>query len=124
MLERLNFGQAWKRLRVVERSHRGPQIGILGLGLLMFIGIYWMFFATIPAISGVVTSGNIWGSEDDLLSQPLLYASTGGAIMLTMGLLGVIRFCSYLDYRIRSEGWDIELGMRRAGRHLQAGRSL
>ena len=54
----------------------------------MFIGIYWMFFATIPAISGVITSGTIWGSEDDLLSQPLLYASTAGAIMLTMLFAG------------------------------------
>ena len=121
VLERLPFNQVWKRVRTMERTHRGPQIGILAIGMGLCLALFWMFFSTIPAISGIITSGSIWGSEDDLVSELLLYLSFTGTIFMTLFLLAVIRFCSYLDYRIRSEGWDIELGMRRAGRHLLTG---
>ena len=34
------------------------------------------------------------------------------AIWIVMGYSTVVRFLSYLDLRIRNEGWEIELKMR------------
>jgi len=34
------------------------------------------------------------------------------AMWITIGYLSVVRFLSYLDLRIRTEGWEIELAMR------------
>ncbi|HXT57762.1 MAG TPA: hypothetical protein VN699_03965, partial [Pirellulales bacterium] len=35
-----------------------------------------------------------------------------GAIWLVVGYFAVVRFLSYLDLRIRTEGWEVELIMR------------
>ena len=34
------------------------------------------------------------------------------ATWLVLGYLAVVRFLSYLDLRIRGEGWEVELQMR------------
>ena len=43
------------------------------------------------------------------------------ALWLTAGFAAVVRFLSYLDIRIRQEGWAVELKMRAEGQRLSAG---
>ena len=40
------------------------------------------------------------------------------AIWLSLGYFAVVRFLSYLDLRIRTEGWEVELIMRAEGARL------
>ena len=40
------------------------------------------------------------------------------AVWIVMGYFAVVRFLSYLDLRIRSEGWEVELMMRAEGARL------
>jgi hypothetical protein len=41
------------------------------------------------------------------------------AAWLTIGYFSVVRFLSYLDLRIRSEGWEVELAMRAEAARMQ-----
>ena len=40
------------------------------------------------------------------------------AIWIVVGYFSVVRFLSYLDLRIRREGWEVELRMRAEGARL------
>lgn len=40
-------------------------------------------------------------------------------LWLTIGFFGVVRFLTYIDQRIRLEGWEVELRLRAAGRALE-----
>jgi hypothetical protein len=44
------------------------------------------------------------------------------AMWLVAGYMSVVRFLSYLDLRIRHEGWEVELRMRAEGAQLARGR--
>ncbi len=54
-------------------------------------------------------------SLDARRSIPRELAEMQLAIWLVVGYLAVVRFLSYLDIRIRSEGWEVELAMRAEG---------
>ena len=51
-------------------------------------------------------------------STHALFAQT--AIWTTIGYFAVVRFLSYLDLRIRREGWEVELKMRAEATRLQS----
>lgn len=54
-------------------------------------------------------------------AQPMLLLYVLPAVMWgTVGLLSVFRFLSYLDLRIRQEGWAVELRMRAEAAKLQS----
>ena len=40
------------------------------------------------------------------------------ATWIVIGYFAVVRFLSYLDLRIRSEGWEVELAMRAEGSRI------
>jgi hypothetical protein len=42
------------------------------------------------------------------------------AVWTTVGFFTVVRFLSYLDLRIRREGWEVELKMRAEAARLQS----
>ncbi len=112
LLERspLSSGQSGP-ISIGKRSHRlhAPNAGdlfgrgitlvplaiALGLGLL---GSIWFLIATF-------TNSWDWG--------PLMvHVVVPGVLWLLMVYMTVVRFLSYLDLRIRREGWEVELQMR------------
>lgn len=67
-------------------------------------------------LQGVITGDWQWNAWFDHLYVPL-------ALWLVGLFMAVFRFLSYLDARIRLEGWEIELGLKAEGLRLQqAGR--
>jgi hypothetical protein len=50
--------------------------------------------------------------------QPMYTIYLPAAIWLSLGYFAVVRFLSYLDLRIRTEGWEVELIMRAEGARL------
>jgi len=67
-------------------------------------------------LQGVITGDWQWNGWFDHLYVPL-------ALWLVGLFMAVFRFLSYLDSRIRLEGWEIELGLKAEGLRLQqAGR--
>lgn len=108
-----------KVLSVGKRSRmlHGPSYGDLlfrwlgaaVIGLMLFFSFYGMFIF----MSGIFL--NDW-SQGPLLIQLCLPLS----MWLVAGYFTVYRFLSYLDLRIRQEGWEVELRMRAESTRLHA----
>ncbi len=73
----------------------------LGLGSLLFLSIWVSMLIVFNSLLGEWE----WGNPQFLWLYPL-------ALWLVVGFFAVVRFLSYLDLRIRREGWEVELLMR------------
>ena len=69
---------------------------------LMFIVIFWR---SLWSLAQLLTS-----NAEDHAAQWTVWLPV--AIWLTIGYFTVVRFLSYLDLRIRTEGWEVELLLR------------
>jgi hypothetical protein len=94
----------------------GRWIAALLCGLL-FGGCLWYALATLrQALGGGLRAPEIdEGALGTIEGQVALWA--------TIGYLAVVRFLSYLDLRIRREGWEVELELRAAAARLPGGSS-
>jgi hypothetical protein len=77
----------------------------------------WMGAAAIGCLLTLALGFALWSLQllflhDDRWSRFLVYVAIPPALWLSAGLFAVIRFFSYLDLRIRSEGWEVELRLR------------
>jgi hypothetical protein len=77
--------------------------------VLLLIGLV---LATLIAGSAVLL-GDYW---DAWYSAQIIYPL---ALWIVASFIGVVRFLSYLDLRIRHEGWEVELLLRAEGLRLQ-----
>ncbi len=81
-------------------------IAVAGISVLMTVAFVYGFWF----IAGILLNDWNWGSILVHLCVPL-------AMWITAGYFCVVRYLSYLDLRIRREGWEVELRMRaEAGR--------
>jgi hypothetical protein len=83
-------------------------IGSATLAMLL-IGI----MLTTLLLGAAVMVGDFWSGW---LSAQVLYPL---ALWIVASFIGVVRFLSYLDLRIRHEGWEVELLLRAEGLRLQ-----
>ena len=60
--------------------------------------------------------GMLFGNWD--VTPLLMVVVTQIAIWTVMGYFAVVRFLSYLDLRIRREGWEVDLRLRAEGERL------
>jgi len=112
MLERSPLSSARSgQISIGKRSHRlhAPNAGdLFGRGIalvpltvalgLSLLGSIWFLIATF-------TNSWTWG--------PLMvHVVVPGVLWLLMAYMTVVRLLSYLDLRIRREGWEVELQMR------------
>ena len=124
LLERERWGRARKRYRSFHRSSLGESFGHFALDFLVgsvlltvFIYGLWQLWSLITDTGGFRLDG--WSLEtiDDPFALWL-----GWKVQLPLWVLfaffAVVRFFDYLDLRIRREGWDVELKLRRLGQRL------
>jgi hypothetical protein len=117
LLERLGTARAFGRSRAIARGFEGELflrwIAQIVLGL-TFALCFWM---------GAQALGSVLAGGELTWDQPGL-ADSGGllfqiAVWIAIAFFGVVRFLSYIDQRIRIEGWEIELRLKRVGRALE-----
>lgn len=92
-----------QRSRMLHRSDIDPigrRFATLGIGSLL-VGSIWISLCFLRA----ALVDQWW----DLAAYTLLFPL---ALWTTVGYFAVVRFLSYLDLRIRREGWEVELAMR------------
>lgn len=88
-------------------------VTFLGGGLIAPM-LAFALFMTMLFLQGVMTNYWTMGAAMKLFLLPL-------SLWLTAALMSVFRFLSYLDLRIRQEGWAVELRLRAEASRLQAG---
>ena len=66
----------------------------------------------IVAIWGTLAVAAPWLLAERVWTQPFYTCLYPVAIWLVVAYFAVVRFLAYLDLRIRSEGWEVELLMR------------
>ena len=88
------------------------------IGQAVFAAVFLLCFVlgTGAVLSALFTSELTW-------EQPTL-SDLGGiqfqaGLWLVIGFFGVVRFLTYIDQRIRLEGWEVELRLRAVGRSLE-----
>ena len=113
VLERLGLGRAWSRAAAMQRVSMPRSFALVcadAIGLLL-VGF---------AVQGLFDMGNLLRFGSHGWSDDTGYGMFALHVTLwcAAGFLGVVRFCAYIDLRIRHEGWDVELDLRRAGARL------
>lgn len=115
LLERPALSRIWRRRGAMNRGRLGAIIALQAVdGLVIAVG-------TTLGIDFLSASSRLWCGRDivggasawqaDLVAT--LFSWHGQiAFWSVCGFLTVFRFFTYIDMRIRREGWDVELGFR------------
>jgi hypothetical protein len=117
LLERLGTFQAFRRARAIGRGFEGELfmrcMGQIVLGLTFAL----CFRMGAQALGSVLAGGELTWDQPGLGdSGGLLFQA---AVWIAIAFFGVVRFLSYIDRRIRLEGWEIELRLKQVGRALE-----
>jgi hypothetical protein len=110
---RINFSRRSSNLHHAQ----GDLFGRLILGLFFLPLIFGAIFAALNLLDDAV-------AMQSSLEFPLRSIYFTAALWLTAGFGAVVRFLSYIDLRIRQEGWATELKMRAEGIKLSGSESL
>jgi len=117
LLERVSIFQIFHRCRVLSRGFEGELflrwIGQISLGAI-FALCFWMSAET---LSGALAGDELTWYRPGLGDLGGLFFQTG--IWIAIAYFGVFRFLSYIDRRIRLEGWALELRLKAVGRALE-----
>ena len=113
LLERPAVSRVWRRRTAMNEGNVGRVTQLLVVdGLVMAFGIPLVSYA-------IASAAALWGGS---VSDPgvdeggrvgsVLWWPNQTAFFAVCGFLTVFRFFTYLDARIRREGWDVELKLR------------
>jgi len=101
----------FRRSSALHSGTAGDQFGrfmtCLGAGVALVAGI-WLTLWFIRIVM----------MNDRSFTRPIYTVLLPIAIWTVVGYFNVVRFLSYLDLRIRREGWEVELRMRAEGERL------
>ncbi|MEA1952655.1 MAG: hypothetical protein U9N87_14840 [Planctomycetota bacterium] len=93
-----------RRARALHSSHSGDLLSRWLASLIVGILLYVVFLGSIWIVHGFLFDG--WDFDALIVHYAQL------ALWLVVGFFTVVRFLSYLDLRIRREGWEVELLLR------------
>jgi len=115
LLERPALSRVWRRRRAVNREQGWRILALMMLdGLMLSIGTV-LGTAFLDSVAQLWQGRSIaWGWDNgtgDIIG-PLFSWHGQIAFWGACGFLTVFRFFTYLDTRIRREGWDVELKLR------------
>jgi hypothetical protein len=104
----------WRRNRNLHRHSGGDLfsrwLAAVAAGVVLGGSVVWGLHTTASHLAGA------WPDELTILRW---YVPLAG--WLVLGFFAVVRFLSYLDLRIRREGWEVELTMRAEAIRLAGG---
>lgn len=90
-----------------------------------FISFFWIGALLVSTMTGVCVLRYFIMGYNDQYMVPSIFLFYWPALLILASLyLCVVRFLAYLDFRIRSEGWDLDLKIREECARLDIGRYL
>jgi hypothetical protein len=121
VLERVGWRRTLSR-SVQLCARRGGDLFVQWLGQLAFAAVFVLCFfcGTGAVISALTTNEMTWERPgwDDVYG-----ARFQVGLWLALGFMAVARFFTYIDHRIRKEGWEVELRLRDVARLLEEARA-
>lgn len=93
-----------RRARALHASYNGDTLGRWIVSVFLGVLLYVVFLGSIWIVHGLLFDA--W----ELNGLVIHYSQL--AFWLVVGFFAVVRFLSYLDLRIRREGWEVELLLR------------
>lgn len=111
LLERSRWGRVLERGKALARGAGGESLarGTLQLGFATVLAL--MCWWALPKLAESLTDR--WTPAPP--TGPLALASLQLGVWAAVAFFGVVRFLGYIDQRIKSEGWEVELRLRAAG---------
>lgn len=103
----------WRRSWALHTAESGILLGRWILALVVGLPLTLAIWGTTAYLWSMLTEQsvvNTWFEQPALATSELV--SLHLAVWLLVAWFAVVRFLSYLDLRIRNEGWEIELRMR------------
>lgn len=120
LLEREPWKKVWSRSAALCSQH-GAWLFFQWLAELVFGLVFICFFWV-----GIGTIGHALVSTDLTWDEPTWHALDGFlfklSLWLTISFFGVMRFLTYIDQRIRHEGWEVKLRLQAEARKLEEDR--
>lgn len=101
-----------RRSRNLHANNNGELFGRWLLAVATSIVLILAFGFGIEVLLMQLTSWEVSPITEHLVIYPI-------ALWLVVGWMAVVRFLSYLDLRIRREGWELELAMRAEAQRLR-----
>jgi hypothetical protein len=117
LLERVKLRHAFGRSRAICRSFEG-ELFVRWLGQIALGATFALCFQKGAETVGSVLAGGelTWDQAANLDASDLVFQL---GVWIAIAFFAVVRFLSYIDRRIRLEGWEIELRLRGVGRALE-----
>jgi hypothetical protein len=116
LLERGKWRRAWSRCTDLS-SDRGGELFSQWMVQVTFGAVFVLafWFATGQVLS--VFEGELtWGySELDFVFNAWIFVG----VWIAVAFFAIVRFLTYIDQRIRLEGWEVELRLRAVGRAMK-----
>jgi hypothetical protein len=117
LLERLGPFRALARSRAISRGYEG-ELFMRWLGQVAFGVTFALCFRMVTeTVGSVLAGGELTWDRPGLADLSGVVFQIG--VWLAIAYFGVVRFLSYIDRRIRLEGWEIELRLKGVGRSLE-----
>jgi hypothetical protein len=115
--ERLNSWRALKRGAQICRGFESELL-VRSMGqILLGLTFALCFQAGAETVGSVMAGGELTWDQPGLADLGGLLFQAG--VWIAVAFFAVVRFLSYIDRRIRLEGWEIELRLRGVGRALE-----
>ena len=117
LLERGKFFSVTRRCSVLAKENSGDYFGQwLGQFFFGFLFIAAFWFGTETMISALATPEVTWETPElKDLGNPRFHFS----LWVTIVFFSVTRFLSYIDRRIRLEGWAVKLRLQEVGKSME-----
>jgi hypothetical protein len=117
LLERVGPVRAFVRSRAIGRGFEG-ELFFRWLGQIAFGATFaWCFQKGAETFGSVLAGGELtWDQATQVDVGDLLFQA---GVWIAIAFFAVVRFLSYIDRRIRLEGWEIELRLRSVGRAME-----
>jgi hypothetical protein len=118
LLERGTWSSVVSRCNNLTRE-RGSDLFARWIGQVFFAGLFLLafWFGGTNLLQLVVFQGEpLWIETDDI---PWTEWPVQVGTWIAVGFFGVVRFLTYIDQRIRLEGWEIELRMKALGAAME-----
>ncbi|RUL86168.1 hypothetical protein [Tautonia sociabilis] len=116
LLERGRWWKVWSRSTDLTADRSGDLFGQWLAELVFGSSFVMAFWLATGQIAGVFEGELTWAQpEVDLVFNGWMILG----IWIVVAFLSVVRFLTYIDQRIRLEGWEVELRLRAVGRTMR-----